>query len=73
MTADHEADRRTREERHREVIAQQLGGDEFPRRCTCSTPSGDPDDHAVTCAVSGRALSSNPTRPAIRRLPEEMF
>lgn len=63
------------EERRREVIAQQLGG--FPRelaRCTCNTPSFDPADHTNGCALSlSPPLSSNPTRPAIRRLPEEMF
>ncbi|MEZ0352380.1 hypothetical protein [Mycobacterium sp. pR1184] len=75
MTADYEAYRRTREERHRQVVTQQLG--QIPRelgRCTCNTPSFDAADHATGCALSlSPPLSSNPTRPATRRLPEEMF
>lgn len=50
---------------------------EFPRelaRCTCDTPSFNRADHANGCALSlAPPLSSNPTRPATRRLPEEMF
>lgn len=73
MSADYKADSRTREERHREVIAQQLA-DAYPRRCTCSTPSWHPDDHANTCPLGPTPpTSSNPTRPVTRHLPEEMF
>lgn len=75
MTADYEADRRTREERRREVIAQQLGG--FPRelaRCTCSTASWDQDDHANTCPLGPtKTLSSDHQRSPAHDLPESRF
>jgi hypothetical protein len=75
MTADFEADRRTREERHLEVIAQQLG--QFPRalaRCTCNTPSFDRDDHANTCPLGpGMTLSSDHRLASTDDLPESRF
>lgn len=75
MTADDEADNKTREERHREVIAQQLG--EFPRelaRCTCSTVSWDRDDHANTCPLGAASVaSSNASRSPTHDLPEHRF
>lgn len=75
MTADYEADRRTREERHREVITQQLG--QFPRqlaRCTCNTPSFDRDDHANTCPLGTTSIASSDRGwPATRDLPEHQF
>ncbi|OJZ75698.1 hypothetical protein BRW65_03950 [Mycobacterium paraffinicum] len=75
MTTDYEADRRTREERHREVITQQLG--HFPRelaRCTCNTPSFDRDDHANTCPLGpAQLLSSGQKGASTRELPELRF
>lgn len=72
---DYEADRRTREERHREVITQQLG--QFPRelaRCTCSTASWDADDHANTCPLGPTPpLSSDRATRPTRDLPEARF
>lgn len=75
MSTDYEADRRTREERHRQVIAQQLG--QFPRelaRCTCNTPSFDRDDHTNTCALGpAKFVSSDRGWPATSDLPEQRF
>lgn len=75
LSADYEADRRIREERHRQVIEQQLG--QFPRelaRCTCNTPSFDRDDHANTCALGPASIaSSGRERSATRDLPEQRF
>lgn len=75
MTADYEADRRTREERHRQVVTQQLG--QFPRelaRCTCDTPSFNREDHANTCPLGPTPpLSSDHAAQATRDLPEARF
>ncbi|OCB25007.1 hypothetical protein A5674_22150 [Mycobacterium malmoense] len=69
------ADNKTREERRREVIAQQLG--EFPRelaRCTCDTPSFNRDDHANTCPLGPtKTLSSDRRRSPTYDLPELQF
>ncbi|WP_145013218.1 hypothetical protein [Mycobacterium marseillense] len=75
MTADYEADRRTREECRREVIAQQLS--EFPHelaQCTCNTPSFDRDDHANTCLLGPvPSFTTNSTRAVTPDLPEGRF
>lgn len=73
---DDETDRRIREERHREVITQQLG--QFPRelaRCTCATASWDRDDHANTCPLGTASIaSSNPAGwSPTHDLPESRF
>ncbi|EUA09559.1 hypothetical protein I546_4158 [Mycobacterium kansasii 732] len=66
---------RSREERHREVVAQQLG--EFPpalRRCTCATASFNRDDHAGTCRLGTTPPLSTDAAPAATwDLPELRF
>jgi hypothetical protein len=61
--------------RQREELLEQLA--EFPHelaRCTCGTPSFNRDDHANTCPLGPTPpLSSNPSRPLTRDLPEFRF
>lgn len=71
----HEADNKTREERHRELVEHQLG--QFPRelaRCTCNTPSANRHEHANTCPLGPiPPASSDHAWPATYDLPEQRF